>query len=237
MKFLKLQLLTQEMLRTMQEEAKPSQGEVEKYYSANTSKYRELSLKRLFIPRNRPETTTAAKTTLNAASKQVTDAELQAEGEKARARLGAGEDFDKVQKELYVSAGFKTPPPPTVIPNWRQEAVPQSEQQLFDLKPKEFSKVMVEPAGAYVYQLQEIKTIPLAEVQAQIETVLTRERLQASLQAIRSTVKPELNPAYFHTQPVGPGIPPAGQVAPKPVTSPTTAPPATNSPGVKAPPK
>jgi hypothetical protein len=235
MNLLKLQVLTQEMLRTMQDESKPSSAEVEKYYADNAPSYRELSVKRLFIPRNRPETTPDAKAAPNATSKQVTDADLQTEGEKAKARLVAGEEFDKVEKELYATAGFKTPPPPTIIPNWRQEAVPQSEQHLFDLKPKEFSTVMVEPAGAYVYQLQEIKTIPLADVRAQIESLLTRERMQVALQAIRGSVRPELNQAYFHAQPAVSG--PSPTIAPKAVTSPTPAPPATKAPDSSSPPK
>ena len=82
-------------------------------------------------------------------------------------------DFDTLQKEVYESAGYKTPPPPSTISSWRHEAVPPSEQQLFDLKPKEFSKVMIEPAGAYIYQVLDKKQVPLAEVKPQIESNLT----------------------------------------------------------------
>jgi hypothetical protein len=209
--FLKLQVLAQELFRTMQDQAKPSATEVEKYYSDNAPKYQQISVKRVFIPRNRPEEATAPKpsTAPIAASKQITDAELQSEGDKVRARLMAGEDFVKLQKEIYEGAGFKTPPPPTSIPNWRRESAPQKEQQLFTFKPKEFSQVMIEPAGAYVYQLEESKLTPLAEVKPQIESMLTRERLQEMMQTIRGGVKPELNQAYFRGQGIANPVPPS----------------------------
>ncbi len=197
--FLKLQLLAQELFRSFQEQAKASPAEVEKYYNDNASNYEELSLKRLFIPRNRPDQVHALAKPVSpaAAPKQPSDADLQAQGEKCRTRLEAGTDFDALQKEVYSSAGYKTPPPPSTISNWRKEAVPPSEQELFDLKPKQFSKVIIEPAGAYVYQVQERKQIPLAEVKQQIETTLTNARLHQLVDGVMAGVRPEVNQAYF----------------------------------------
>jgi hypothetical protein len=196
--FLKMQLLAQELLRSYQEQAKPSAADVEKYYNDNASKYEEISLKRLFIPRNRPQDAQAP-AKAGTPPTPPTDAELLAEGEKIRSRLVAGGDFEKIEKEVYESAGFKTPPPPTSIPNWRREAVPPTEQHLFELKPKEFSKVLVEPAGAYIYQLEEKKTMPLAEVKPQIESMMTNERLRTMIDGLMGNVKPEVNQAYFRT--------------------------------------
>ena len=237
--FVKLQVLAQELFRSYQEQAKPSAAEVEKYYNDNVAKYEELSLKRLFIPRNRPDQVQALQQPGDAAAanpKPATDAELQASAEKLLARLVAGEDFEKLQKEVYESAGYKTPPPPSTISNWRKEAVPTNEQQLFELKAKEFSKIMMEPAGAYIYQIQEKKVIPFAEVKPQIESTMTNERLHQLVDGVMAGVKPEMNQAYFSSLAASsPGT--AGmQNAPKPGLGANVPPKPAQSPTPKTPP-
>lgn len=222
--FLKMQVLAQELLRNYQEQAKPSTEEVEKYYNDNASKYEQLSVKRLFIPRNRAETPGAGTTAPATQPKPLTDAELQAQGDKLRARLIAGEDFDKIEKEVYEAAGFKTPPPPTSIPNWPREAVPATEQQLFELKPNEYSKVMIEPAGAYVYQLVEKKRTPLAQVKPQIESMLTNEKVRSMMDKTMSAVKTEPNQEYFRMMPTGPTSAPPPSGSHPPASSSTQAP-------------
>lgn len=224
--FVKMQLLAQELMRSLQEQAKPSPAEVERYYNDNSGRYEVIAVKRLFIPRNRPEPTPADGKTPPAVPKPVTDAELLAQGEKLRAELVAGGDFEKLQKEVYESAGFKTAPPPTSIPNWPHDAVPASEQQLFQLKPKEFSKVMIEPSGAYIYQLEELKRTPLEQIKPQIESTITNERLRAMMEKITSSVKTEPNPAYFGM----PGPEGSSQVRP---TRPSTGPASPGSPAPK----
>lgn len=216
--FMKMRILAQELLANVQEKAKPTQAEIEKYYQDNQAKYQELTLKRLFIPRNPP----AADDKKAGEPKAKTDAELQAEGERMRARLAAGEDFDKVQKEAYEAAGFKTPPPPTTIPNWRHDAVPPQQQQLFELKKGELSKVIVEPAGAYAYRVEETTTSPLEQVKPEIESQLANQHMQQQMEALTGTIKPEINQAYFRGMTGGERdrevhalTPPANQETPK----------------------
>jgi hypothetical protein len=197
-KFVTMQLAAQELVRSMQEQTKPSAAEVEKYYQDNKSKYEEISLKRIFIPRNNPN----AKPT----DPKPTDDELKKEGEKALEEIASGADFDKVEKEIYDSKGYKTPPPPTTIPNWRKEAVPPAQASLFDLKQGELSQVMVEPAGAYIYKVVEKTTIPLDTVKPEIESRLGSEQMRTKMEQLTSSLKPELNEAYFRGMAPGPGM-------------------------------
>jgi hypothetical protein len=191
--FMKMRILAQELLGNVQEQSKPTSAEVEKYYQDNKSKYEELTLKRVFLPRTSP----AADSQKPTENKPRTDEELQAEGEKLRVRLAAGEDFDKVQKEAYELAGFKTPPPPTSIPNWRHDAVPPQQQTLFQLNKGDLSKVMVEPAGAYIYKVEDKSMTPLAQVKPEIETQLSNQRMQQQMEALTSSIKPVMNEGYF----------------------------------------
>jgi hypothetical protein len=204
--FAKMQVLAQELLRTMQDKAKPSDAEVQKYYQDNEKKYEEISLKRVFIPRNSPNA--------KPDDKKPTDDELKSEGEKVRERLSGEADFDAVQKEVYTSHGYQTPPPPTTIPDWRRESVPPSQMALFDLKQGELSPVMVEPAGAYIYRVEEKKAIPLDTVKVEIESQLGNQRFRQEVDSITASVKPELNEAYFKSVGAVPGEAPMGSVGP-----------------------
>ncbi len=215
LEFLKMQLLGQELMRSLQEQAKPSPAEVEKVYNDNPERYEQISVKRLFIPRNRPAPA-ATPGSNTPAPQPVTDAELFAQAEKLGEQLVAGADFDKLEKQVYESAGFKTPPPPTAIPNWPHDAVPATQQTLFQLKPKEFSKVMIEPAGAYVFQLEELKRTPFEQVKPQIESTMTSERLRAMMDSIMTSAKSELNPAYFRMVAEGGDLPTASRRPPRP---------------------
>ena len=130
-----------------------------------------------------------------------------------RNRAAAGEDFDKLQKEIYDSTGIKTPPPPTSIPNWRRTMVPPTQTAIFDLKPGEVSQPIVQPEGIYIYKLESKKTLPLNDVKADIEQTLQNEKLRNSLESVFNSVKPQLNENYFGTQ-----------NAPKPAASSSPAP-------------
>ena len=225
-KFIQMQVAAQEMLRHVQEETKPTPADIDKYYKDNASKYEEISLKRIFIPRNSP--------TAKPDDKKPTDDELKAEGEKVRAQLASGGDFDKVQKDIYEQKGYKTPPPPTTIPNWRRESVPPQQASLFDLKQGELSSVMLEPAGVYIYQVESKKQIPLDQVRAEIESQLGSQKMREKMDALTQSIKPELNQAYFSgLAPQGPGpgpIRPMGATAPPRGLSVTTQPTAQKAP-------
>jgi hypothetical protein len=56
---------------------------------------------------------------------------------------------------------------------------------------------MVETSGAYIFQLEELKRTPFDQVKPQIESMLTNERLRTMMESVVSSVKPEMNPAYF----------------------------------------
>ena len=202
LRFAALQLQSQELFHILQDESKPSDAEIEKYYQDHSSRYEEISVKRLFIPRNRADAT--------GDTKMPSDEDMKAEGEKAKARLQGGEDFDKVQKEIYTSKGYNTPAPPTEISNWRVEALPPSEKPLANLKEGEFSPVMVEAAGAYIYRLDKKGVAALATVKASIEAELTKENFNNKINGLLASVKPELNQAYFHP----PTVPAEGAATP-----------------------
>ena len=102
MEFMRTQVLAQELVKEAQDKAKPTAAEIDEYYKQHQPDYEQAALKRLFIPKSKPS--------LKADEKQPSDAELKLEADKFRARAAAGEDFDKLEKEIYEASGMKTPP-------------------------------------------------------------------------------------------------------------------------------
>jgi hypothetical protein len=216
--FIKMQVAAQELLHAVQEQAKPTDAEIQKYYEDNASKYEEIFLRRVYIPRNGP--------TVKPTDTKPTEEQLKAEGEKIRTRLAAGEDFDKVQKEIYTAKGYTSPPPPTSIPNWRRESVPPAQAPLFDLKQGEMSQVMVEPAGVYIYKVEKKQTTPLDMVKSEIQAQLGSQKMRESMDALTSSIKPQLNEAYFRSvsgTPMGPGMVGPATASPHMTVAPTPA--------------
>lgn len=191
MAYMRTQILATEVVNQAREKAKPTAGEVDSYYKQHQQDYEQAAFKRLYIPKSGPS--------LKAGEKAPTEAELKAEADRIRARAVAGEDFDKIEKEIYSKAGIKTPPPPTSIPNWRRNMIPPAQASIFDMKTGEVSQPIVQPEGIYIYKLESKKTIPLSEVRAQIESQLESEKLRTNLEGVLAKVKPELNDAYFGT--------------------------------------
>ncbi len=192
MDYMRTQILASEVVTQAKDKAKPTPAEVQEYYTNHQKDYEQAALKRLFIPKSRPS--------LKETPKQPSEAELKLEADKMRARAAAGEDFDKLQKEIYDNTGIKTPPPPTSIPNWRRTMVPPTQAAIFDMKPGEVSQPIVQPEGIYIYKLESKKTVPLNDVRAEIEQTLQNEKLRNSLESVFNSVKPQLNENYFGTQ-------------------------------------
>src|SRR3984957_13908518 len=124
LKFVKMQILTQQLQRSVQEEAdKVPPQEIEEYYKKNPEAYEQFSLERLFIPRNKQETAEKNNeeklTDEQEKAKEAADKTKQEEGERGltkladslRARAAAGEDFTKLQKEAFEAAGMKMDSP------------------------------------------------------------------------------------------------------------------------------
>lgn len=208
MRSVRMQVLATDFVRTLREEAKATPQQVENYYKEHQQQYEEASFKRLFIPKNRLD------------EKAKPDpAVLKAEADRIRERAAADEDFDTLEKEIYDKAGLKTPPPPTGIPNWRRQAAPASQAQVFDLQPGQLSPIIDEPGGLYIYRLESKRVLPLEQVRAEIETTLSNDKFRSELESILSRNKPELNEAYFGKTS---GIPSLTPVPPRTPQSPVS---------------
>jgi len=221
MKIAKMQILTTELQRSVQEDAdKVSSVEVEDYYKKNPEAYQQFSLDRLFVPRfkqmtaeereagKEPEKLTAqqqkAKEAADKAKQEEGEQELNKLADALRARAAAGEDFTELQKEAFEAAGTKVENPTVNLPKVRRNGLPPAHAAVFDLKAGEVSQVISDNGGHYIYKVVSAETLPLDQVKDEIHNKLKSERLKEMMDKYTNSFQAVPNEAYFGPA-AGPG--------------------------------
>jgi hypothetical protein len=250
MKFAKMQILTNELQRDIQEEAaKVPEQDIADYYKKNPEGYEQYNVDRLFVPRlkqaesdakeNDPEKDEKltpeqqkAKEEQDKAKEAQSEQEMTKLAESLRARAAAGEDFMKLQKEAFEAGGMKVESPTINLPKIRRTGLPPAHATVFDLKPGEVSQVISDTGGHYIYKVNSKEQVPLEEAKNEIKATLQNQRTRDGMDKYQNSFQVETNEAYFGPPgPSGPaGMrpgPPAPHSAPRPRLAPSpTAPPA-----------
>ena len=241
-KFVKMQVLTNQLQRKIQDEAsKISDADLEKYYKENPQTFEQFNVDRLFVPRTKQADTEAKEE--DEKDEKLTDEQKKAkedaekakveEGEKAmtkladdlRARAAAGEDIAKLQKEAFDAAGMKIESPNINLPNVRRTGLPQGHAAVFDLKQGEVSQVISDSGGHYVYKVNSKSMVPLDQAKNEIHGKMQNDRMREKMEKLNNSFKVDTNEAYFGPGGVGPmppprmprprpSMPPAGQTPP-----------------------
>lgn len=217
-KFAKMQILTQEMQRNLQEQAeKITPQDIEGYYKKNPEAYQQFSFDRIFIPRykqEKPESKEDEKpgeklTEEQQKAKQAADKAKQEQGgqeldklaESLRARAAAGEDFVKLQKEAFDAAGMKMDSPTINLPKVRRTGLPAAQASVFDLNVGDVSAVISDNGGHYVYKVVSKEVLPLDQVKEEIRTNLKNQRLKDLMDQYQNSFHAETNEAFFGPAP------------------------------------
>ena len=225
--FNRLQILSQELGRTLKEDAdNVPPAEIEKYYKNNPEAFEQATLLRIYVPKDKQEQPAKADTdsqaetaddTAKDSAKQKADEEaMKKTADDIQKRAAAGEDFDKLQKEAYAAAGIQGAPAPTNIGKMTRNQIPVNQRSVLDLKGGDVSQLFTEANGYYVYKVVSKETKPLDQARDEIRTTLAQQRLQDTMSKYQQESKATLNEAYFGppgpAMPprVGPGGPPAG---------------------------
>jgi parvulin-like peptidyl-prolyl isomerase len=241
----KMQILTTELQRKVQEDAeKVPDADVAEYYKKNPEAYEQYSLDRLYLPRfkqvepdenggKEPEKLTEeqqkAKEAADKAKQEQGEQEMTKLADTLRARAAAGEDFTKLQKEAFEAAGTKVESPTVSLPTVRRTALPPAHAAVFDLKVGEVSQVISDNGGHYVYKVVSKEVLPLDDkLKTEIHNKLKGERMKEKMDQYTNSFQAVPNEAYFG--PAGPGGPgePGMRHSPPPRTPhPQMAPPPT----------
>ena len=218
MKFARMQILTNQLQRSIQEEAdKVPQQDITDYYKKNPEAYEQYSVERLYVPRTKqaaedaeanekkdsekePEKETEEQ---EKAKQQQGEQEMSKLTESLRARAAAGEDFAKLQKEAFTAAGMKVESPTVSMPKVRRTGLPPGHAAVFVLKPGEVSAVLSDSGGHYAYKVVSREQLSLDQVKEEIRGTLRTQRVRDAMDKVQNSFKAETNEAYFG--PAGPG--------------------------------
>lgn len=181
--FSRTQLMTERLLRSVQQTEKATQADIEKYYKDHSADYQGISLKRIMIP-------------LAHSGGKTKSEDVKALAEEMRKRLVAGEDAGKLQQEAYTRLGFKMEPPDTARV-LRASALSQNEQSLAKLKAGEVSDVFTDEHAVKVFKSEGPVPLPLDQVRAEIRSTVETQKVKAADDAIQNGHTPELNAVYF----------------------------------------
>lgn len=242
MRVVKMQVLTQELQRSVQEQAdKISPAEIEKYYNDHPDQYEQYALDRLFIPRfkqtepdkddlkDMTEEQRKAKEAADKTKQEQGEQEMNKLADSLRARAAAGEDFTKLQKEAFEAAGEKVDNPTVNLPKVRRSGLPPAHAAVFDLKASDVSQVVSDNGGHYVYKVLTKDEVPLDQVKDEIHNKLKADNMKEMMDKYTNSFQSIPNEAYF-----GPPAAPGGMMRggpPPHMPHPQMAPPPTQPQG------
>ena len=226
LKIAKMQILTTELQRQVQEDAdKVPETEIAEYYKRNPEAYEQYSLDRLYLPRYKqvetdekdagkePEKLTdeqqKAKEAADKAKQEQGEQDMNKLADTLRARAVAGEDFAKLQKEAFEAAGTKVENPTVNLPTVRRTGLPPAHAAVFELKVGEVSQVISDNGGHYIYKVVSKEVLPLDDkVKTEIHAKLKSEHMKEMMDKYTNSFQAVPNEAYFGPAgPAGPGGP------------------------------
>jgi hypothetical protein len=205
MEFARLQILTEKLNRTLQNEAaRISDEDISDYYRKSIATYEQATLQRIFIPRTRrlEQAASDGKPESKKAEPMAGDL-MKQEADSIYARAVAGEAFEQLQKEAFATAGVKGTSS-TNMGVVRRSSLPPAHVAVFELKPGEVSQVISDSTGHYVYRMVSKGVLPLEQVKNEISSTVQGQRMSELAHGIQGSSTIELNDAYFAPPPVDP---------------------------------
>jgi len=197
LEFARLQILSQEYIRQLGEEAANiSDKDVEDYYRDHAAYFQTATLERLFVP-NRKRIESLQKDNATPAQQKATEDAMTKEAVELRGKAAAGGDFMALQKEAYAAADLLDVPPNPSLGKVHRSDLPANHAAVFDLKPGQTSEVLSDATGHYVYKVLSNQTLSLADAKDEIRKTLASQRREGAIQAIEKPVTTQFNPAYF----------------------------------------
>jgi hypothetical protein len=212
MRYARMQLLSQDLTRTLQADANNlTDADLADYYKKNESSFEQATVARIFIPRTKRSSPNAdAKRSVaqpdEAQPDEVEQKNAQQKADEAamtklaadlRTRAASGEDPDKLQIEAYEAAGIAGTIPNTKMEKVRRATLPPRHELVMDLNTGEVSEVFSDPAGAhFIYKMISKQILTLEDVSSEIRTAISSQRYRDSMKSFEGDVV--FSDAYFN---------------------------------------
>ena len=196
-RFARLQILSQELMGQIQQEAaQVPEKDIADYYHKHASDFDLANLERIVIP-NRTQLKPQSHQQGAEQGKAAEDV-MTKEAELLRGRAAAGEDFSKLQKAAYDAAGVSgnNAPNPS-MGKMRRRSLPPAHGSVFDLKPGQVSQVISDATGHYIYKLDSKEIESLDAARPEISNTLRGQRMQEMIERLEQPFTTDVNDAYF----------------------------------------
>jgi len=197
LRYARLQLLSQDLTRVLQEEAQNiSDAEVADYYDKHRRAFERATLERVIVPGSKqvPEGSTARN------SADLTELALA-----LRARAAAGESSEALQVEAFEAAGVPVADVHTKMENVLRDSLPPSHEGVMDLRAGDVSEVLSDPGGGhFIYKMIGKDTPSLESAAPEIRKLISSQRYRDSLKGFDGDVV--FNDAYFDPPATGPDL-------------------------------
>jgi parvulin-like peptidyl-prolyl isomerase len=190
--------------------------EVSYYYTAHQNEFQQVNLRGIYIPFESPEAAASpaqAKTPpAKSAKPKLTEAEAKAKADSLKLRIQAGEKIADLAK--------KESDHPTAAKGgdfgWvrRGQFAPQIDNVIFALDVNQVSVPVKDRFGYYVFEVEQKRNQPLAEIKPAIENALRQQKLGEALGKVQAQYPAEYNPRYFGESAPPATPPPAAAPAP-----------------------
>lgn len=195
--FARMNFLANAYVSYLNTQIKLTQEEIQEYFEKNKAEYEEAMVRAIYIAFSKAGGTDAQ------GRKRLTEAEAKAKAEKLVAELKKGADFAKLAKEN--SDDTASAEKGGDIGGMKRNAtgVPtEIRTVVFALKPGEVSSPVPQPAGFYIFKLDQMKVTPFEEAGSSIATQLQSQKVQAEVQRIINSLEiKHLNEAFFADTP------------------------------------
>jgi hypothetical protein len=201
-KLVRMQVLANALYRSVEKQANDvPAAELEKYYVDHPDDYKKEEVLRVYIPK-----------TPSAVNGQTADLEiLRAMAEDVRKRALAGEDFDSLQKDVFVNLGIRSVPPATKVTVTKLTKLPAPERPVLGLETGHVSDVVETAVSFVVLKMESRSVIAPESAKADIVESLRHERMQAQIREIAENGKTQFNLSYLDL-PAAPDFLPPPQV-------------------------
>ncbi len=198
--FLRMNFLANAYLASLNSKTRVEQKEIEDYYAAHREDYEEAAVRAIYIAFSRnPGADSQGR-------KRLSEAEAKAKAAKLVSALRQGADFAQLAKENSDDAA-SAEKGGVIEPLKRNSTGVPSEIRIvvFALKPGEVSEPVPQPAGYYIFKLDQLKTTPFEEAASSIATQLQAQKVQQEVQRLLGSIEiRHVNEAFFADRPAAP---------------------------------